>query len=638
MLRGRRFPSDAIARALACSASASRRARLRFGAAAAPVPSADPATLRHLPAGDVVGRAGQHGGHAWLGLPYAEPPLGELRWRAPQPLAAVDRHARGARLRRLAARSSRAPSAATTPPRRGTLVGSEDCLYLNVYAPAFAPDAVPTGERAAARDGLDPRRRQHRSAPRATTTAAARDRRTTADRGDDQLPARRARLVPARGAARGPRRRPRPRATSARSTRSRALAWVRDNAAALRRRPGQRHDLRRVGGRPERARAARLAARARPVPARHRRRAAAPGAARPPRPSTARRRRAGRRAELRGDAARACSSARAEPRTAPRQAALAAMPPAELAAFLRGRPARAPVRGLHRGGSATATTRRACSATARVLPAEPLPRGARRARARTTRCRCCSAATATSRSCSPSSTRSRCGAGSALSRARRTRSPTSATPPTARAPGRSPASTTPRARCAGAQPGRVFAYRFDWDEEPTVLGADLGELLGAAHGLEIPLRVRPLGARPAPAASCSTPRTSRAARRSPRMMMSYWAEFAARGDPGRGRDGSLPRWARVAGRRREVRGARHAGGRRRAHGRRERAARRHRGRDPRRPELRGRGRALPRARPPGATWATRYAPPTVSRTRAPGEGRCAETAGLVATRSTSTGG
>ena len=26
------------------------------------------------------------------------------------------------------------------------------------------------------------------------------------------------------------------------------------------------------------------------------------------------------------------------------------------------------------------------------------------------------------------------------------------------------------------------------------------------------------------------------------MMMSYWSEFALRGDPGRGRDGSLPRW------------------------------------------------------------------------------------------------
>src|SRR6185312_15011017 len=32
----------------------------------------------------------------------------------------------------------------------------------------------------------------------------------------------------------------------------------------------------------------------------------------------------------------------------------------------------------------------------------------------------------------------------------------------------------------------VYAYRFDWRDEPTVAGADLSKLIGAAHGLEIP--------------------------------------------------------------------------------------------------------------------------------------------------------
>ena len=31
----------------------------------------------------------------------------------------------------------------------------------------------------------------------------------------------------------------------------------------------------------------------------------------------------------------------------------------------------------------------------------------------------------------------------------------------------------------------VYAYRFDWDEEPTLYGMDFSKLLGAAHGLEI---------------------------------------------------------------------------------------------------------------------------------------------------------
>ena len=107
-------------------------------------PSADPATLRHLPAGDVVGSHGRHGGHAWLGLPYAEPPQGELRWRAPQPLlpwtATREALTFGASCPQLASRVGGDDSA-----EPGALVGDEDCLTLNVYAPAFAPDQVPTG-------------------------------------------------------------------------------------------------------------------------------------------------------------------------------------------------------------------------------------------------------------------------------------------------------------------------------------------------------------------------------------------------------------------------------------------------------------------------------------------------------------
>ena len=32
----------------------------------------------------------------------------------------------------------------------------------------------------------------------------------------------------------------------------------------------------------------------------------------------------------------------------------------------------------------------------------------------------------------------------------------------------------------------VYAYRFDWDEEPSQYGFDLSIALGAAHALEIP--------------------------------------------------------------------------------------------------------------------------------------------------------
>jgi para-nitrobenzyl esterase len=88
----------------------------------------------------------------------------------------------------------------------------------------------------------------------------------------------------------------------------------------------------------------------------------------------------------------------------------------------------------------------------------------------------------------------------------------------------------------------VFVYRWDWDEEARVLWVDLGELLGAAHGFEIPFVFghwsmgsegrwlygeESLPGRQALSAA----------------MMSYWAEFARSGAPGRGRSGELPLWS-----------------------------------------------------------------------------------------------
>jgi len=99
----------------------------------------------------------------------------------------------------------------------------------------------------------------------------------------------------------------------------------------------------------------------------------------------------------------------------------------------------------------------------------------------------------------------------------------------------------PAVAMRASQGSSVFAYRFDWDEEPKVLFADLSKMLGAAHGLEIPFIFGRL----------TFPRAGRfifaedrlpAAKQLSRAMMSYWAQFAATGDPGRGVDGRLPRW------------------------------------------------------------------------------------------------
>jgi para-nitrobenzyl esterase len=104
--------------------------------------SADPATLRHTGSGDVVGFVTPDGAHAWLGIPFARPPVGELRWRAPQPPDPWP----GTREALAFAPSCpqlAGPLGGRDGAGRGRPTGSEDCLYLNVYAPPFGPEEVP---------------------------------------------------------------------------------------------------------------------------------------------------------------------------------------------------------------------------------------------------------------------------------------------------------------------------------------------------------------------------------------------------------------------------------------------------------------------------------------------------------------
>jgi para-nitrobenzyl esterase len=87
----------------------------------------------------------------------------------------------------------------------------------------------------------------------------------------------------------------------------------------------------------------------------------------------------------------------------------------------------------------------------------------------------------------------------------------------------------------------VFGYRFDWDEEPKLLWLDFAKLFGAAHGLEIPFIFGRLDVGRGNRFVFDEARRPAAELLSARMV-SYWTQFAATGDPGRGRDGALPPW------------------------------------------------------------------------------------------------
>lgn len=99
-------------------------------------PPIDGASVRSTASGQVAGFADSYNTYGWLNIPYAAPPVNDLRWRAPQPVASWQ----GIREANVYGEPCLQfwGVVAGVAGKPGSVVGSEDCLSLNIWAPQNA--------------------------------------------------------------------------------------------------------------------------------------------------------------------------------------------------------------------------------------------------------------------------------------------------------------------------------------------------------------------------------------------------------------------------------------------------------------------------------------------------------------------
>lgn len=139
-----------IARTLACVVLSS--SLLLAGCAG--MPAGPAGTQRQTSYGPVIGvdNSAADGTYSWKGIPFAAPPVGPLRWKAPadpapwtQPRLADSFAAACVQTGRLYGPGLNNRYDATISTTLGQTLGREDCLYLNVWqpAPSYSASAAP---------------------------------------------------------------------------------------------------------------------------------------------------------------------------------------------------------------------------------------------------------------------------------------------------------------------------------------------------------------------------------------------------------------------------------------------------------------------------------------------------------------
>jgi len=489
--------------------------------AALPPPVADEAARRSLPAGEVIGTGGWHGGHAWRGLPFAQPPTGALRWRAPQPAE------RWSGLREALTFGSPCPQFASSvggvPGEPGSIKGNEDCLYLNVYAPAFAADAVPgEGARLPVMFWIHGGGNTIGAASRYDGSALATQQNVIVVTTNYRLGAlgwfRHAALRPECAAA--------PEADAAcladasgnfgTLDQIRALEWVRDNIAAF---GGDPNNVT-IFGESAGARNA-LALLVSPRAAGLFQRAIAQSG--------------GTRSSSLAEAENLATDP--EPGAATSSREIAKKLGVDAAA-LRDVPAETLLRAYYTGGIGMYDAPQVFP-DGSVLPAEDTLSAIRAGRYNAVPVLIGTNADENKLFffLDPRYVRRVFGIFPIVKDETAYFRDTDYATRGWKING----ADEPARALSEVQPGRVFVYRWDWDEEGSVLWADLGELIGAAHGLEIAFVFDhwSLGRE---GRALYTKQNEPGRKALAAAMQGYWAEFARNGDPGSGRNGGLPAW------------------------------------------------------------------------------------------------